>query len=405
MQVSHPLVLVLFIVLALGLIGGIAAFIRDQRRFAGFRHLTKEVLRLGKAVDGEVFRDGTDLVVNGTWHGMPVDVRFSHLENTPGTDIRMGAPADFTLFVSPRAVKAPEGAAALRTPDEMFNVRAQVRTNHPAQAGMFLATKNVLNSLTKLYRSSQTYFRLTTGLLELSDLEPPNEDSIEAVPSQLDAMHALAQQLKEMPGSSKLKVEPLKREPRYLFKFAVLAGIAAVTIAVLVEVFRAPDEIATAAAQTSLPAGMTVADASLIASAQKWIPVPPQSLDQDAVGWLRSNGIEPSSRIPADFSGNGNEDDVAYLLGAPDGRRRVVILSKSRNAYDSTYSYIGIAARVKKGVLSSITWAGAPPDNPDGDGLLILRAPNDPSSGLIIFSKGDRTISAAPKDYRTIRLE
>lgn len=402
MDSLHPLVLPFFIVLALGLIGGFAAFIRDRRRFAGFQHMSKEVLKLGKAVDGEVFRDGTDLVVNGTWRGCPVDIRFSYLENTPGTDIRMGAPANFSLFVSPRSVKAPEGSAALRTQDEMFNVRAQVRSNHPAEAGIFLGSKNAVNSLTKLYRSSQTYFRITKGLLELTDLEHPSGEVVRGITTQLDAMNALATLLKEMPGSSEIKVEPLKRDPRYVFKFAVLAGIVAATIAVLLAIFGGQNE-APLPQQAYVPEGITPLEGKLIPGIAKWRLAPTQAFDPDGIGWLRASGMEPASRIPAAFSGN--EGDVAYILTNVEGSKRIVILSKGRNVYDSNYSYLGVAARVRKSIVPSITWAGNPPDEPDGDGLFVLRTPNDPASGLIIFVKGDRIITAAPKDYRTIRLE
>lgn len=405
MDSLHPLVLPFFIVLALGLIGGIAAFIRDQRRFLGFRHVTRDVLRLGKALDGEVFRDGTDLVVNGTWRGAPVDIRFSHLENTPGVDIRMGAPANFSLFVSPRNLKATEGAAALRTQDEMFNVRAQVRSNHPPEAGLFLSTKNVVSSLSKLYRSSQTYFRMTNGLLELTDLEPPTEKSIKAIPNQLDAMAMLAQQLKEMPGSAQVKIEPLKREPRYLFKTAVLVGVGVATVAVLVAAFGRNTDESTVVRQPFVPDGMTATDAGLISGSQKWRVALPQNLDPGAVSWLRGTGLEPQGRIPLDFSGNGREDDVAYVLVNTEGARRLIILSKGRSVYDRTYNDLSIAARVKKQLLPSVRWAGTGPDNPDGDGIFLLRAPNDPASGLIIFIKGDRIVTAAPKDYRTLRLE
>ncbi len=402
MDSLHPLVLPLFILLSLGLIGGFAAFVRDRRRFAGFRHLTKDVLKLGKAVDGEVFRDGTDLVVNGTWRGWPVDIRFSYLDNTPGTDIRMGAPASFSLFVSPRSIKAPEGSAALRTQDEMFNVRAQVRSNHPAEAGIFLGSKDVVPSLTKLYRSSQTYFRLTKGLLELTDLEPPSVGVVRGVTAQLDAMNALATLLKEMPGSSEIKVEPLKRDPRYAFKIAVLAGIAAAVVAVFMAASGGQDE-APVAKQAFVPEGIAEADAKLIPGISKWRLAPSQAFDPNGIGWLRGSGIEAASRIPAAFSGR--EGDTAYILTKDDGSKRVVILSAGRNVYDATYTYLGVAARVKKSIVPSITWAGNPSEEPDGDGLFVLRAPNDPASGLIIFIKGDRIITAAPKDYRTIRLE
>ena len=397
-----PLALPFLAVLAVAFVGGVAAYVRDRRRFSGYRHLMREVLRLRKALKGEVFRDGADLVVNGTWRGSPTEIRVSHSENTPGIDIRMGAPAGFSLFVSPKNWRGAEGGTALRTQDEMFNVRAQVRSNHPTQASLFLSTKNVVSSLAKLYRS-QAFMHITTGVIELSDLEPPTLQTMSGVETQLDAMSALCNQLKQMPGSDQVKIERLKREPQYLFKTVMFAGIAAATVALLITAFAVDEE--PLAPHRFVPDGVTVTDAALIGGVGEWRLVLSQNFDPEAVAWLRANGMQATGRVPADFSGQGSDLGVAYVFGASDGRRRVVILSRGKNVYDSVYPSVGIAARVKRGLVPGIKWQGDAPENPDGDGLLILRTPNDPASGLIIFTKGDRIVSAAPKDYRNIRLE
>src|SRR5512146_1242864 len=125
MQSLPPLALPVSIVMAVAFVGAIIAFLRDRGRFSGYKELMGDALRLGKGLGGEVFRDGNDLVVNGSYNRMPVQVRFSHSENTPGLNIRMGALSNINLFFAPRATHATEGRHVVRTPDDMFNTRVE----------------------------------------------------------------------------------------------------------------------------------------------------------------------------------------------------------------------------------------------------------------------------------------
>jgi hypothetical protein len=84
---------------------------------------------------------------------------------------------------------------------------------------------------------------------------------------------------------------------------------------------------------------------------------------------------------------------------------RVVIVANGKAEYDERYPYVGIAARVPKAQVPQINWVGRPPETPDGDGLLILRKPDDKASGLVIFLQGSRAVTAVPSNYQDIHLE
>lgn len=405
MQSLPPLALPISIVMAVAFVGAIIAFLRDRGRFSGYKELMGDAIRLSNTLGGEVFRDGDDLVIYGTFNRMPVQIRFSHSESTPGLNIRMGALSTINLFFAPRAANAVGGRQIVRTPDEMFNTRVEARTDHPTEARLLLGQRAVMPSLTKLCRSSQTYVRITRGQVELIDLAPPSVATVINVRMQVELLSSIASALAELPGAEKVVVEPLKRERRVLLKAAISAGAVAAVAAVAVSYQASKRPAEPAAAKTDASAELAPGDAPAIPGAKKWKVVNEVDFDADATAWLRARSVPVSGRVSADFSGNGNDSDVAYVLDATGEKRRVVVLSRGNRLYDANFAYVGIAARVPKTSFASIEWAGTPPASPEGDGLLLTRSPRDRASGIIIFKQGGRMISAVPRDYQTIRLE
>jgi hypothetical protein len=124
-----------------------------------------------------------------------------------------------------------------------------------------------------------------------------------------------------------------------------------------------------------------------------------------ATNWLRSNGEQPKGRLEGDFSGNGSPHDVAYLLVAENGRRRVVIIADNEVRYDSEFPYVGLLARIPKSDLNTIHWEGRPPKDVVGDGVLLVKKPEDPKSAVVVFLNGNIVISGAPADYQNISLQ
>lgn len=392
------------VVLVVGVLLALAVFVSDRRRFSGYRDLADDARELGRKLNGEVFRDGEDLVVNGSASGLPVQVRFSYADNMPGLDIRMGAPANFNLFIAPRTAHATEGRHVVRTTNEMLNARVEARSDQPTPARLLLTTGNVTASLSNLCRGASTFVRITRGVVELIDLAPPTHLTIGGVPAQLSAMQAIVADIKEMPGADTVKVEPLKREQRYLMKASLAAGMVAVVAAILIGVSMSADTSETKQ-HVAAPDEVFEADAPFIPNAAQWRVIKSEQFNSDDIAWVRGSGIQVVGRITGDFSGKGASNDVAYVLGNAAGEKRVVILSGGVRAFDTRYPYVGVAVRVPQQSVSSIEWRGAPPDNPTGDGLLVVRAPNDRGSGLIIFTRGGQAISGVPKDYQSVRLE
>ena len=104
----------IFVVLAVVVvaIGVIIVMVRKSSTFSGYSDVAADAQRIQSAIKGESFRDGNDLVVSGSHDKLPVQVRFSYDENTPGLSIRMSAPANFSFSVLRPAMRGM--AAALR---------------------------------------------------------------------------------------------------------------------------------------------------------------------------------------------------------------------------------------------------------------------------------------------------
>src|SRR5512143_471800 len=110
-----PIAIALAIVAVLTLVGLVIAHFRDRNTYAGYEEMVGEARQVAKSLKGELFRDGTDLVASGNFLKLPVVVRFSYAENTQELNIRMSAPATFTLSVVPKGAKAIEGRVLVRT--------------------------------------------------------------------------------------------------------------------------------------------------------------------------------------------------------------------------------------------------------------------------------------------------
>src|SRR5437899_11544396 len=100
-----PLQLALLIIGALSVIGLVIFFVQNRRTFAGYEEFSSDARKLSRMLRGELFRDGDDLVMAGNYNGMATVVRFSNSDNTPGLNVRVQAPASFTLAVTPQGAE------------------------------------------------------------------------------------------------------------------------------------------------------------------------------------------------------------------------------------------------------------------------------------------------------------
>ncbi len=406
-----PVVLAIASVLALALVGAILVYLRSVATFKGYEEILADARAIRRMLEGsEVFRDAGDLVVSGNYQKLPTMVRFSHGEHTPGLYVRMGAPATFTMSVAGRGVQA-EGRALLKTGYEPFDARFAVRSDHPSDAKMLLGNGDAVAALSELCCSSKTFFGMGVGALELSELVIPPAPVVQHVEGHLKSMVRVAGVLGEMPGAHQVKVHQLQHEHSSLpFRLIVAGGIVLALVVLGFEVRKVtrPPSAAEAAPvdrSEQLPPGIFPVDAALIRGVQRYRLARIDEFDPAAVNWLRSAGQPPAARITGDFSGRGVSNDVAYVLLGADSSRRLVLLVHGENRYDANYPFIGIAARVPKSNIGLINWVGQPPQNVDGDGLLVTLKPDDPASGLVLFTSGDRIVTGVPANYQAVRLD
>ena len=404
MSSLSPLAIVLGIIFGLAVLGAIIALVYNLRKFSGFRHLGREAEKITDTLGGELFRDGGDLVISGNFGRLPTVVRFSNKEDVPGLNIRMGVPANFTLWIAPRSADPGEGRATLRTGDSSFDNRFITRSDDPGQARLFLALQGVAKAIHQIACSNGSFLAITPASVEISELEVPAESVARHVSEHLQSVASLAGALKHMPAADTVKVEPLRKERRILGRAAIVVGALTAVVVVIAATQREArkDQPVLAQAQT-VAAGVLPVDASRIAGVDGWRAATADDFDPDAAAWLRTTGAAVSGRIPGDFSGRGSDQDVAYVLIRSDGVRRIVLIADGENRYDVRYPSIAIAARVPNSTLAAVQWTGPAPANVNGDGLLIVRAADDPHSGLVLFLAEGRIVTAVPENYQDLR--
>jgi hypothetical protein len=402
--------IVFLIILGVALVGAVAAWMRDNRRFLGYEDVATEVLRIGRAIKGDLFRDGDDLVVAGLYNKLPVQIRFSHAQNTPGTEIRMSAHSNLMLSFMPKAARSTEGKFPVRTPDDMFNVRFDTRSDHPTSANLFLDGRRVMPVVNKLCRSSQHYLHVVTGMIEYSDMNLPDSRNVLAVMGDLTLLGSLAQDLAVMPGAESVKIESMRRHHGLLVRTAMAVGIIGVLAAILMAARPRNEGAVPAFEYQRFPAGVWPVDAVKIHDIQKWALMDGDDFDPSGAAWLRSLGVNAAGRMPGDFCGDGeNNGDVAYLLRSSDGGRRLVVLCRGTVHYDAQFPKVVLAARVPKQPRNTLAWVGQPLEDPQHDGILLVKDADDRASGLVFYlnesKDGIRIINGAPKDYQDLRPE
>lgn len=403
MTSALPTALAFLFVIVMALGAAAVFYVWRVRQTAGFRELALEVKELERVLDASVFRDGPDLVVSGNYGEYPTVVRFSKLETTPGLNVRMSVPATFDLTVAAKGSPAVEGRAVVPTGDMVFDARFASVSSTVTQARMFLAGRVVAEDLKKLLCSSNTFFGISRGSLELSELEIPEPYTAQHVMTHVRTMGKVAAALRMMPGADKVRIERLRKEGRRAF---VLGGVAVVLVAVL-GVMAARAIFTPTPEPARIPEGMSQEHALQIPGLENWRLADERDYSSAAVSWLRQNRGEPSGRIDADFSGTARLDqlpDVAYILIGPQGTRRVAILLAGQRVYDSTFPELALAARVPHRFLAAIQWLGDPPQQPAGDGLLLVRTGDQVNSGLILYLQGSSMAQAMPADYTQIPL-
>jgi hypothetical protein len=406
MVTFHP-IFVLLAVLVL-LTGAVIHIVRKSSILKGYSDVAGDAERLQRALKGETFRDGSDLVVSGSQDKFPAMVRFSYDENTPGLSIRMSVPANFTLTISPKGSQATgEGRTLVRTGDDMFDARFTTKTDHMAQAKMFLGGKQAMMLLQKLCCSSKTFVAIANGSIELSELVIPTPYTSAHVVDHLQNMSKLGLQLHAMPGAETVKIRAYQNEgsSSMLAKVAI-AAVLLLGLGLFITQARKPDEtlvqLKAQAGSDGLPQGVLPLDAGKLGALTGWRLVTPDDFDPDTAAWVRGQGLQVQGRVEGDYSGKSNPRDVIYVLTNDIDTMRVAVIANDELVYDTRYPKLAVASKFSKYNWNTTQWKAAPA-TPAGDGLLVVTKKDDP--GLVLYWDGRHMSTAVPENYQRMNLQ
>jgi hypothetical protein len=397
---SIPLVIVVAILAVTSVTAFIASFVRERKMFSGYDELRADIQALKSKLKAEVFRDGTDLVISGTEQKLPVVVRFSYAENTPGLNIRVHGPSTMNLAVIPKNAMfyLPENLrATVSTTDDMFNSRFQIRADDGASARMFLMGQVTTKELAKALCSSRTTLNITHGALELSETTIPQPNAAGHAAGHIDSLLKLSAVLAKMPGAQLAVVDKPQLPKRFLSRTAIVFGALAALLSIIGAVSQLRETPATPPRQPNQlaieerSAGVIAVDAKVIPGLENFRVVKPAEFNSSVVSWMKGQSIEPDGRVPLVLNKNQVEasadaPDVAYLLTDPAGNRRLVVLYGSKIVFDSpNFGPISIL-RVPAGDIPASENEREP--KPDGDGLLVITDPNVPEKTFLLYMSG-----------------
>lgn len=399
-----PLVTALFIVLCVGLIGAFAAFVRDRSRYAGYRDIMRDAIAFSRTIDGEIFRDAGDLVISGERERMPLVVRFSHAESTPGLNIRLGAPTTLSLRVVPRGQDVQAGRAVVKTADDVFNTKFDLRTDEPAEARLFVDSPKALAAMVRLCRSSHDFLSIGGGAVEFGQLGAPTDTTVRALPGYVEALGNLSRELCAMPGADLVKVEARQRQHDYILRATIAAGVIAAAATLYVTAREKPQGEQAAQQQEQSPEGVSATDAAVIPNLREWHLATTADSNPAATSWLSDHDAPFSAHVALDMSGTGEISDNAYFLVNDKGDKRVVVVMHGSKAYDVRFSTIAAIARVPKDAMSRTQWSGSAPIDVKGDGLLVVRKPEDSTSAVVLFYNGRSTSSVVPINWQQVTV-
>jgi hypothetical protein len=220
-------------------------------------------------------------------------------------------------------------------------------------------------------------------------------------------MGQIARQLSQMPGSESMKVRAMQREgSSWLVRGAVALGVVAavITVVAATQDFGKPTLIDVSHDKT-LPAGVLPADAAFMTKLDGWRLAQPSDFPGAGAAWLRDNDKQPAGRLVADFTGTGGSDAAYLLINDETGKHRVVMLGHGAAYFDVEFPQVAAIGIMPRHLADGVDWSSPPIQPPDGDGLVIVLDGNDANSGIVLFLKDQRLLSAKPTDYQRLRLE
>jgi hypothetical protein len=221
----------------------------------------------------------------------------------------------------------------------------------------------------------------------------PQYPAWSAAPSGADVPTPTDDIASEQDDTAAVPAQPHRR----LRVFPLLAVIGLLTLAVVwIIIFRSGSQ---APAATWIPASQGVApeDAGLIPDSDSYRLATSGDFTPESVSWLSISGQQASGDIPGAYSATGSSH--AYVLIGKDSTWRLIIVANGQLRCDTRYQTLAIVAHLPKNSIQKIDWSDRPPLEPEGDGLLVVRAANSPASGLVLFLNGDQVETGTPFSY------
>jgi hypothetical protein len=389
------------IAVVVAMVGIVLYWMRRFAVFRGYKDVQGAAQQIASALKAQPAREDNDLVVAGHYRGRPTIVRLSHRVDTPGLYIEMRAPATCDLSLMPRLVSRGHGRVVLRTGSPRLEKKFIARTDHPGEMQLLLQSRGMVAALEQLCCSSQTAFSLKSRAMELAELTIP-ESILSHVTDHLDAMAAIGDQVEGMPGTDQVKIEPLpRRSSSWIIRATLVGGLICMITLLFVQPYNRQ---AVSAGATPVASGMLPADAVRVQKLEGWHVASAEDFSGAALRFLRDHGLPQTGRVAANFGGAGTPRDSAYLLLDHAGRRRVILFSGGRVAYDAIFPRADLLVAVPRGNLAAIQWKSAPPLTADGDALLVIQNADDPAASLVLLTRNGKISSARPADFNKVEL-
>jgi hypothetical protein len=371
-----------------------------------------------------------DVVVAGRFGRSPATVRFSSDPQKAPLLIELEVPllpwlnagklssgqqAYYAFSVAPRESVVKERGTILATGNQSLDGRFVTRCDNPAGAQPFVQNKLTHAELQKICCSPKTSLRISGVKMELTEMTGGQNGR--HILAHLESMSKLAggtpppaaarPTQTKITGSFKMPAVNLPgfHLPKALGERGATFLAAGAALLIVVAVgwntlrIKEPDE------PTGPPAGVAASDVGLIPDVNHWELVTDKDLEAAGQDWMRRQGQTPAARMTGDFAGSGSATGVVYVMKRRGGMLRVVLLSGGRNKYDTNFSPLALVARVPKAALVDLAWSDKFSGTPDGDGLLIVRKADDPSTAIIVMLTGGKAITGRPASYRDLHLQ
>lgn len=403
MSPFSPIVVAVLIIGTVAVIGILVNASRRDSTLSGFEGLAGDLEAIRRRVRGHLYRETSDIVIDGDLKGQPITLRFSHRDDMPGVHIHLAAPSTFTLYIASPQSTPPKGLASVRIPEAQLELRFATWSSTPAEARLFAGIKGAREALRSLCVWGSTSISIQRGSIEVAELALPQhlaERTLKVIASLGD----LAAAMTKMPHADLVKVVTVRRNYSVLARTAMVAGIVTAVGAVASASYES-ERKPVQASERHIPAGINTQDVALIAGLEQWQLAEQDDFEGGAVRWFREHNQQLSGKVDLDLTGSGSTTDVAYTLIRAEHGERVVLIEKGELKYDASYPAIAAVIRVPASALSQVTWAAEPLSKPDGDGLLVVFRTNDHDSGIVLYSHAGRISSAAPADYQQIAFQ